>query len=158
MKGFCFDCIELAEDCKCDPNKESIFIPGIIRIMENGSLRELKEHEWDGISFGWFFKACHDREKKDLNENYGYLYLLENRDGKEKIGRSLNPQNRIRSIETQGNLSVKNFFISHITKKHTETESKMHRKFKENREKGEWFNIPFATAKEYLQLLTEPKE
>lgn len=130
--------------------KGNVFIPNQIAKYENGKTRYLTEDEWDGLSFRWLFESMRD---KTFNDKIGYIYLCENSLGKVKIGRSVNPKIRLKNIETQGNLTITNYYISPLIKQHITLEANLHRIFKEKKEKGEWFDIKFENAKNTIESL-----
>jgi hypothetical protein len=79
-----------------------------------------------------------------------YVYLVENDNGHIKIGRSQTPPTRIKTIESNGNVKVTNTFFYGPVGDAAWVEGYMHKLFSVHRMVGEWFDIPFETAKNAL--------
>ena len=81
----------------------------------------------------------------------GYVYILQKENKLIKIGVSINPQKRINAIRTHSAENFENVFISKKTKEYKCLERKMHQVFKKERVMGEWFNVDFNLAKDFLE-------
>ena len=80
----------------------------------------------------------------------GYVYLINCTRGFTKIGKSRSPDERIKCIKTQGNIDVKNLYISKKTVEYGKIETEMHRKYCEFLISGEWFDVDFKEIKSCL--------
>lgn len=90
--------------------------------------------------------------KKTLSESQ-CIYVIENSNHLVKIGVSKNLKQRIRALETGGGYKIINVFHTEKCSNSSELESKCHRYFKKYNTFGEWFAIPFETAKAYVKSL-----
>jgi hypothetical protein len=70
-----------------------------------------------------------------------------------KIGRTSNPQKRIRTLTTQSGRNIKRVAYTKPILNYSKIEREMHKIFKENRTVGEYFDLPFAIACEQLKKL-----
>jgi len=111
----------------------------------NFSYVELAKSFPKGSLFRDFFLTCTHSEVRK-----GAVYLIENSNGMVKIGKSFNPKERIKCIETQGNITIKNPFITEKSEEYSKLETALHKHFKMNRVKGEWFFAPFEDIKKHL--------
>lgn len=86
------------------------------------------------------------KEKKDLH----FIYLIES-GGLIKIGYTTNFDKRIKSYETH----TTNLKILCVSKREDafEIEKKLHNKYKENRIKGEWFNLAINELYDILNYI-----
>ena len=98
-------------------------------------------------------------EKTPLGEKktWGYVYIIETEDGNIKIGKSKAPSKRINSIESSLNIKICKTFVSYKHENFSETEVRLHEKYRMKRISGEWFSVDFEEAKKSLQQLTEIK-
>ncbi|APC78911.1 TPA: GIY-YIG nuclease family protein [Clostridium botulinum] len=87
----------------------------------------------------------------------GYVYIIERRDKSIKIGKSINPESRVETLETQGGFIATNKFFSQECSNYSEIESKMHEIFNKYRTIGEWFNVDFDVAVQTLKQLNFKK-
>ena len=71
------------------------------------------------------------------------FYVVERLGGDVKIGRSINPNKRVRDIQTQGGFEATRKFISQPMLCCGMVENFMHRFFSGNKIIGEWFNASF---------------
>lgn len=76
----------------------------------------------------------------------GYLYIIKSEDGPVKIGISIKPEKRICDIETSSGRTIVQTFISPRIPGYYQVEQTLHAKFKDQRIRGEWFNISFRDA------------
>ena len=67
-------------------------------------------------------------------------------DGLVKIGRSNNPEQRIRNLSMQGGFEVFQMWISRPLKSAKDTELAAHDALADRRRIGEWFDVPFEKA------------
>ena len=88
------------------------------------------------------------------------VYVIENQHGQVKIGRSADPDRRIRVIETQGCIDAKNVWISPVCTNTSIIEGSLHKIFDSSRIKGEWFGDDFVkiTAKKKPSIQYNNKE
>ncbi|WP_368490738.1 GIY-YIG nuclease family protein [Clostridium sp. BJN0013] len=80
----------------------------------------------------------------------GHVYIVDNGLGNVKIGRTINPQKRLRDIETQSGIVARNSYLSPMCSNYRELETIAHDKFRNYWLIGEWFKIDFVTAKNFL--------
>lgn len=82
----------------------------------------------------------------------GYVYLVENGDGHVKIGSSVNPEQRIKTLSLHGGFLPEKQFIygPHINYKGIE--ESLHKKFKKYHRVGEWFEIDIEWPKKILRM------
>lgn len=89
--------------------------------------------------------------ENNKNENSGCVYIIESGKDEIKVGRSTNPQVRIRVIETQGNMKIKRHFISDPYPFYRDLETSFHREYKKTRGIGEWFSLDFDEAVSFMK-------
>ncbi len=93
-----------------------------------------------------------EKIRKTLSESK-HIYVIENSEHRVKIGISKNVKQRFRTLETQSSYEIINSFYTDKCSNSRELESQCHKHFKDFRICGEWFNIPFEVAKEYVGSL-----
>lgn len=81
----------------------------------------------------------------------GNIYVIENENGKIKIGKSINPTNRIHDIERIGGFNAISTYITNEMPNYSEFEIFLHRKYKKHRVIGEWFNLNFEETVLYIE-------
>lgn len=85
----------------------------------------------------------------------GYVYLVQSPTGAYKIGRTMNPQNRLKTFHVKLPFEVD--FVALIpTEDSWKLESELHGKFYKKRIRGEWFNLSPEDV-EYIKSLAEQK-
>jgi hypothetical protein len=77
----------------------------------------------------------------------GHVYIIERDDGMVKIGVSIDPVNRIKNIASIGGFHINRQFISDVVIEHLFIERFLHKKFKNKRCIGEWFEVDFEIVK-----------
>ena len=75
-----------------------------------------------------------------------HVYAVKHPSGAVKIGRSINPDKRIRSIETQGGFSAERTWISQPVSDADLVERTIHELLSDKRGIGEWFDVDFDDA------------
>jgi len=93
--------------------------------------------------------GARDRAKRETNPRRLYLLLFE--DGLVKIGVSRNPRERMKALENQSGRTVKRFCVFDTEKPALTIEAGFKRRFKEYAVGGEYFSVPFDTAKLFLE-------
>ena len=99
------------------------------------------------------------KEKVLCNSNEIYLYkpksiyVLLADDGTVKIGVSNNVNHRKRTIENYTGKIIQKFYYTSLCSNPFEIESNAHNHFKSNRIYGEWFDIDYDSACEYVKYL-----
>ena len=83
----------------------------------------------------------------------GYVYIIENENGRVKIGKSTNPKVRVMSIKSQSGYNIISSHFSPPLYQYSELESYLHGIFKESRVIGEWFDINYETVVSYFESL-----
>lgn len=77
----------------------------------------------------------------------GCVYVVEDSESHRcKIGQSINPERRTRTILTQSGIKNGRVYISKQVVNHADCEKFVHNALKESRHFGEWFSCPFETA------------
>ena len=93
----------------------------------------------------------------DSNEIYLYrpksIYVLLANDGSVKIGVSNNVEHRKRTLENYTGKTIQEYYYTPLCSNPFEIESSAHNYFKENRIYGEWFDIDYNDACEYVRDL-----
>lgn len=84
--------------------------------------------------------------------NNGYVYIIKKGHRFIKVGRSVDPDARIRQIETQGGFIAADFFISQLCSNYCKIETDMHKVLARHRKIGKWFEFSFGKAVEILKL------
>lgn len=125
----------------------------------------MKQHEYlTGLTIQNYESKTHEYihsvitrmiKTKNNKSDAGNIYVLEREDGLCKIGRSISPKKRLKQIETQGGLEVKNQYISHRIINYKKIEHMIHDMIKEQKYKGEWFNICFDDAVDTVNHLVD---
>ena len=83
----------------------------------------------------------------------GYVYVIENENHKVKIGRSIDPEKRIKHIEKISGYKVVNIYVTPCLHQYIQLETFLHGHFATNRSIGEWFNISYYDAVSYVSSL-----
>jgi T5orf172 domain. len=68
----------------------------------------------------------------------GYVYVIENENGRVKIGKSVDPEKRIMSIQMISGYKVVRKYITPELHQYSKLETFFHNHFNENRSIGEW--------------------
>ncbi len=85
------------------------------------------------------------------NKQPEYVYLIENQLGLHKIGISLNPLKRFKTISLNSGLSVVKYHLSPLCFNARSIEQQLHARFASFRTSGEWFSgVDFETLKNAL--------
>ena len=71
----------------------------------------------------------------------GYVYAAKNEMNRVKIGKSVNPDKRISTIEQAGCVRFIEKYVSQKVNDYSGFESFLHKHFKKNRVFGEWFDV-----------------
>lgn len=79
-----------------------------------------------------------------------HVYVIEFADGHIKIGYSVNPQKRVRTLGSSGPYTMRRFWISNPVKNASKLETLAHRHFKEHRVGGEFFTVAFDQTVEWI--------
>ena len=82
---------------------------------------------------------------------HGYVYVLKSQDGLYKIGKSISPTVRIRSLGVVLPFSIEPIHLIE-SDDYTVAESILHRKFAASRVRGEWFSLSGADLEWLLSL------
>lgn len=102
----------------------------------------------------------HDIACNKLDENIfkmrgrGFVYMISNMKGLYKIGRTINPKQRIRAIETQMGAKVELIQISDYIFEYEELENELHQLCKDKLVMGEWYKLTDT----YTVELRKPEE
>ena len=87
------------------------------------------------------------------NKRNGFVYAIESRDGLVKIGRSKNPNRRVRSIQTiSGNSSSAFNIFGEFQNCHL-VESDLHEKFRLSNVDGEWFRVSIDEVADAVRVI-----
>ena len=80
----------------------------------------------------------------------GYVYVIEFEDGSVKIGMSINPEQRIKSISASNQSKLTRKWISNAVSDFQKLEFKAHNHFKKFRLNGEFFSVNFDVAVNWI--------
>lgn len=84
---------------------------------------------------------------RHFESSAGCVYVVEDSESHRcKIGQSINPERRTRTILTQSGIKNGRVYISKQVVNHADCEKFVHNALKESRHFGEWFSCPFETA------------
>lgn len=97
-------------------------------------------------------KILYDNQEIYLDKSKS-IYVLLADDNSVKIGVSNNIKHRINTLENQTGKRIINYYITKPCSNSYEIEKMAHIHFKNNRIYGEWFNIDFNEAYEYVKNL-----
>lgn len=113
-----------------------------------GNLTEIWIHQKDCIPVHFITKEQHDKKKEEKKR---FTYLIKDMtNGYYKIGKSVNPIFREKTLRAE--------YPKIITIITTEQniETKLHKKYKEYRLRGEWFDIPDSLITELKNEFNQP--
>jgi len=99
-----------------------------------------------GIRIVSTVERCPSRASGVIPEETGFIYIIENRDKKVKIGKSKRPRQRTQVIQFQGGFKAVNIFISAKMTDYDAVENRLHHHFRKYQYIGEWFDISFNEA------------
>jgi len=80
----------------------------------------------------------------------GHVYVVEYDNGLVKIGKTMNPDQRIKALRTMSSANVVRHFMSEVTMDPHRIESMAHRHFKAFRKHGEFFGISMVDAESFI--------
>ena len=83
----------------------------------------------------------------------GQVYVVEFENGKVKFGRSMRLEKRLRTLETQSGNIIVNRYATVSMANYGEVETLLKRKFKEKNVIGEYYDVDYEIACEYLKTL-----
>lgn len=87
-----------------------------------------------------------------IEEKTTYLYIIRNnRNGYFKIGKSINPKHREKTLQSE-DPDITLLYIWHCE---NSIESKIHKKFRPNRKRGEWFEFADQEMVSVLSFINE---
>jgi hypothetical protein len=137
------------------PLKDSLF--NINRKMKNHYLLFRTFDDVKGVKFSYPFtphfvddlaKVFMSGRESDILDQFKqektFIYLIKDEDtGFIKIGRSIDPENRLRTLIKQDTLMPRpnNFRLMNCWEDSSMTEIALHNEFKAKRVRGEWFNL-----------------
>jgi len=87
-----------------------------------------------------------NEQLQTTHEDESQVYIMENELGLVKIGYSNNPEKRKKTIKNNSGLKITRQYNSEPCSNYKIIEKALHKKFKEFRKEGEWFNIKFENA------------
>lgn len=103
-------------------------------------------HAWNAVQFK-------DHAEPELPTNPGFVYLLQSPTSAYKIGRTKNPENRLKTFEVKLPFEVE--FVCLIKTPHMSVlESQLHARFADKRVNGEWFDL-LPEDVEYIKSLAK---
>lgn len=85
-------------------------------------------------------------EREKSKKTFGSVYIIEYQGGRIKIGKSINPKNRIKSLATMSAIKPVREWISYPSLRFSEVEISLHKKFSQQRQQGEFFDVEFEEA------------
>lgn len=80
------------------------------------------------------------KSEKRAQNSLGFVYLLQSQSGHYKIGRTTNPQNRLKTFSVKLPFEVEYICLIQVQDMY-QMESELHTRFAEKRINGEWFNL-----------------
>lgn len=83
----------------------------------------------------------------------GYVYVIENSDGKTKIGKTTNIKRRFGEIERQSGTNIVNKYVSPLVRYYSKLETDVLDQFKDYRLNGEWFSCDFHRVESFVNSL-----
>lgn len=134
-------------------NIDRISVDRLDIVFEGNRIVGIHNVEWENAvtSIDFFCKKLQEykselqliyglkKKPKNRSSFFTFIYLFKcNRTGYYKIGRSINPTFREKTINSE-NQDIKNIFTSPLT--HPKKEKELHSIFKEKRVRGEWFKL-----------------
>jgi len=121
-------------------------------------VKELTDHMNDGVdpnSLGFSFSInsvqCFNEEDSVNEKTLEYVYILHSDHGT-KIGRSVDPHTRSRTIGTKTPFKITRTEIFHV-KNMSKAEKGLHKHFKQYRLNGEWFNLDDSQIQEARDII-----
>lgn len=91
-----------------------------------------------------------NNENLKLKEQ-GYVYVILDEHNRVKIGKSLNPATRIKSIATSSGITIVDSYVTEPLYGYSDLENHLHDIFKEYRQIGEWFDCKFNDVITYIK-------
>ncbi len=85
------------------------------------------------------------------SQELSHVYVIEDENGHIKIGIAGNVAKRISSIDTASAYEITNQYESPSCANARKIEKAAHKHFVDRRKKGEWFNVPFDAAVDYVR-------
>jgi hypothetical protein len=89
--------------------------------------------------------------KENKLKEQGYVYVILDNHDRVKIGKSLNPERRIKGIASASGIEIIDSYITEPLFGYSEFEHFMHEQFKEYRGVGEWFNCRFDDVITFIE-------
>lgn len=152
------------DDLRCLEEQEYItcFDSGVIRINHFQMHNILKKDRYKPTIHGNEFDVIKKLPNKKLAEygileNIGYIYVIFSEEKICKIGISQNPKVRMSSIKAFEKTRIIKSYVTESCYNSRELESLAHEHFSDKKIKGEWFEIKFDEAVEYVKQLFKEK-
>lgn len=127
------DLSRLAQDCEITRNQSYIEITADMRLFMYAIQYEVECRQTRAIQ-----KAA--KEKSRATKKSGYVYLLESATGHYKIGRTIDPDNRIRTFGVKLPFEVEYACIIGTSDMYG-LEMRLHNLYAQKRVNGEWFDL-----------------
>lgn len=125
---------DLAKICRNIAYREKSLIKGVSTMMIEHSALECSVRK-------------HTCNKKDgTTDKNKYLYVLEFANGTIKIGITNEKDKRLKAIQSASGMEIKRKYFTNVIENVHILETELHRHFKNNRLKGEFFSVSYEDA------------
>jgi hypothetical protein len=101
-------------------------------------------------STAFFYWGGNESMKRNAEINPGYVYAIERPDGVVKIGKTTNPEGRLKTIEMQAGFLRSRSIVSDRINYHDIAEMVLHAEFIEHRFIGEWFETDYNAVHSFI--------
>lgn len=95
---------------------------------------------------------------RETNSSNKCLYAIKMSNGTVKIGIATDANRRFSQIKASSGMDIEDFIYTEIFQNAFKEETRLHRKFKEQRERGEYFSISFELAREEIESIAKKKK
>lgn len=96
------------------------------------------------------FKECRE-DLQNKRERHGFVYVIDYGGGVVKIGKSIHPEKRMKSLTTMSSLKIVRSFISEKSANFSGIEKAAHRQFNEYNLHGEMFTMSYEKAVDWVK-------
>ena len=93
------------------------------------------------------------KNKQATRYKHGYVYIACSESGLTKIGRSTNPYTRLKALQNSSGYKFVKIYTTDLILNYIEIESIMHKYYKEYRREGEWFELNYGEAVDFIEKL-----
>lgn len=86
-----------------------------------------------------------------MKHKKGYVYVIQFESGKVKIGISVQPKKRFRTLENSSGTLIEKRYISEINENYKEVEKEAKKEYKSKNILGEYYDVSFDELVEYVE-------